>query len=334
MRCIFRNETDPYFNLAAEEYIFKNSEEDIFMLWRNSPAVIIGKHQNAFAEVNQQYVAERNIAFIRRISGGGTVYHDYGNINFTFMAHGEPEHLVDFHKFTLPVMQALQNMGLHVAVGNRNSLYINGSKISGNAEHVYRNRVMHHGTLLYSSDLEALENAIQPPQVQFTDKAVKSVRSTVGNISDFLHDAPPIEDFAKKIFMKIISLLPGSYIQNFTLNEIFEIEKLSSGKYRLWEWNYGYSPPFSFPAIFTINENEVPVEVHVKDGKIEAINLKEADIVFGEIVILNNLLRNIPLRQDSVNNSLRHYHQNKYTQQLISALFPAGTSEHLPKLNV
>lgn len=334
MRCIFRKETDPYFNLAAEEFIFKNSDEDIFMLWRNSPAVIIGKHQNAFAEANRLFVEHRRIPVIRRISGGGTVYHDEGNINFTFMAHGEPEHLVDFNRFTQPVMEALKTMGLNVETGNRNSLYINGLKISGNAEHVYKNRILHHGTLLYNSNLEILEQSIRPPDIEYTDKAVKSVRSKVGNIADFIEDTPPVEDFAEKLFSSIVSVMPDAVLSGFTLKEVHEIEALSMSKYRLWEWNYGYSPPFSFPAIFTMNENEVPVEVHVKEGKIEAIELKDPDSGPSDANILNNLLLNVPLRHESVNQALRHYHQNNNTDQLMSALFPAGTSEHLPKLNV
>ena len=175
------------------------------MIYRNEPSVIIGKHQNTLAEINHPYLNEHEIHLVRRLSGGGTVYHDMGNINFLFILSGEAGKLVDFKRFLLPVLTILQNMGLPVEYGGRNDLLIDGKKISGNAEHVFRNRILHHGTLLYSSDLTVLENVLRVSPGKYIDKAVRSVRSKVTNISDYLKSKMTVEKFTQKLYEEIKS---------------------------------------------------------------------------------------------------------------------------------
>jgi len=176
--------TDPYFNLAAEEYALKNFKADCFMLWRNEPSIIVGKHQNTLAEINLDYVKKRNIKVGRRLSGGGAVFHDLGNLNFTFISTGAQENrLVDFRRFTMPILEVLQNLGIEAVFEGRNDLTIHGRKFSGNAEHVWKNRILHHGTLLFSSVLTDLSEALKVDPLKFRDKAVKSIRSRVTNIS-------------------------------------------------------------------------------------------------------------------------------------------------------
>ncbi|HEY9115846.1 MAG TPA: lipoate--protein ligase family protein, partial [Bacteroidales bacterium] len=193
---IYQPETDPFFNIAAEDFLLKNSPDDFIMLWQNKPSVIIGKHQNTFAEVNLDFVNKNNIPVIRRMSGGGTVYHDLGNINFTMItSENNPEKLIDFRKFTEPLILFLKSLGIEAAFESKNNLKVNGKKISGNSAHVKKDKIMHHGTLLFNTNLRNLENSIKPPKTNITDKAVKSVRATVTNISKELDDKMPIEKF-------------------------------------------------------------------------------------------------------------------------------------------
>ena len=334
MRCILRKETDPAFNLAAEEFVTRNLQEDVFMLWQNDPAVIIGKHQNAFAEINHEFVASRGIKVIRRISGGGAVYHDHGNLNFSFISHGEVNHLVDFPKYTLPIVQSLGNLGLKVAVGARNNLFINGYKISGNAEHVYKNKVLHHGTLLFNSELDVLEKAIKPPLIKYEDKAVKSVRSRVANILDFLHKQMTIEEFTRHIKNDVTRSIPGAYLHNFTKQELTEINNLKINKYDTWEWNYGYSPRFTFPTVISSADSHVPVVIEVKEGIIH--NIITEEVIPQSIQVLSAFkdLIGTQLRQSAIEDKLKHLITPEQLKLLIHSLFAGGTAEHLQNANV
>ena len=174
MLCIFSENRDPYFNLAAEEYLLRNTGDEIFMLWQSTPAVVVGKHQNALAEINYRYTTGKGIAVARRLSGGGTVYHDNGNINFTFIRQGEPGKLVDFSGFIEPVIRFMKITGVDAEKGSKHEILTQGKKISGNAGHVYKNRVLHHGTLLFNADMEILHESIRHAGGIYTDKAVQS----------------------------------------------------------------------------------------------------------------------------------------------------------------
>ena len=156
MICIHLKNTNPFYCLAAEEYLLKNFDDDIFMLWQSKDTVVLGKHQNALAEINYPFVRANNVTVARRISGGGTVFHDAGNVNFAFIKNVKSPAEISFKQFTQPVVEALALLGIEATSSGRNDLLIEGLKISGNAEHVFKNRVLHHGTLLFNSDLENL----------------------------------------------------------------------------------------------------------------------------------------------------------------------------------
>ena len=156
MICIADHRTDPYFNLAAEEYLLKSKNEDYFMLWRNEPSIVVGKHQNALAEIDLLYAREKGFKVARRISGGGTVFHDLGNLNFSFISNGEEGKLINYRKYATPIVEVLGMLGIEATFSKRDDILIEGMKISGNASHVYKQRVLHHGTLLFSSDLSDL----------------------------------------------------------------------------------------------------------------------------------------------------------------------------------
>ena len=200
---------DPYFNIAAEEHLLKNFESDVIMLWRSNPSVVVGKHQNTLAEINLGFVRKNNIPVIRRLSGGGTVFHDPGNINFTFIKQAEKEKLVDFKAQTAPVIEFLNNIGVDARFEGKNDLRVNGLKISGNAEHISKNKVLHHGTLLFDANLHNLSESIKSREPHFTSKAVKSVRSTVVNIASLPGVSLGREEFMEKL---------GDYLQGYFKN--------------------------------------------------------------------------------------------------------------------
>lgn len=264
--------TSPYFNLALEEYFFKQIEEDSIILWRSDNAIVVGKHQNTLAEINMPYAQSQNIKIARRLSGGGTVYHDLGNLNFTFIQTGEKEKLVDFAKFLKPIITALADLGVEAIQGKRNELLVEGKKISGNAEHTFKNRVLHHGTLLFNTKLDVLIKSLRINPLKYQDKAIKSVQSRVVNLNqyiggDFDHFRSTLAHSLKRQF---------EIESNYTLGDtqIAEIKKLEKEKYQTWDWNFGYSPTYTLSKVLKTNDGEVPMKISVKKGLINEITLE------------------------------------------------------------
>lgn len=274
MILITQPETDPYFNIATEEFLLKNSPDDLIMLWQNKPSVIIGKHQNTFAEVNLDYVNKNHIPVVRRMSGGGTVYHDLGNINFTMItSESNSEKLIDFRKFTEPIILFLKKLGIEATFEGKNNLKVNGKKISGNSAHVMKNKIMHHGTLLFNTNLKALENSIKPPKAEITGKAVKSVRASVSNIYKELNGKMPFEEFKYELQFFLINYFNIKLIYPLSNQEKFQIEKLIHAKYQKWEWNYGYSPAYEVSNKATMHGKPVSIHFLVKNGLIESLDI-------------------------------------------------------------
>lgn len=275
MLIVDRPQTDPYFNLAAEEYLLRNLEEDCFMLWVNEPSVVIGKHQNAFAEIDATFIEQENIPVIRRISGGGTVFHDPGNLNFSFIRHGDREGLVDFRRFTQPIIDFLNSLGIAAHFAGKNDIRVGDLKVSGNAEHVFRNKVLHHGTLLFDSKLGSLNSAIRGKEKLYQDKAVKSVRSTVANISGFLESAKSMESFKSELLMFVEGKLHPCKRRSLDSFEINAIEELVSTRYKTWDWNFGYSPNFVFSKSITLLGQSSDVNLEVRQGKIHSFEVAQ-----------------------------------------------------------
>ena len=213
MLCIHNTQTDPYFNLAAEEYLLKNFKENIFMLWQNEPSIVIGKHQDVWAEVNLKFVQDQQIKIARRFSGGGAVYHDPGNLNLTFIETGQ---IMQTDKYTIQIMNFLKTLGVHVEMDERKGLTIGGFKISGSAQSIHKNRYMHHATLLFSTDLDRLVTSLKSTSRQTPEKTggkrstfVKSVRSPVTNISAHLPASISIQHFKKALLYYFTINNPG-----------------------------------------------------------------------------------------------------------------------------
>lgn len=263
--------TDPFFCLATEEYLLKNFSEDIFMLWQSDNTVVVGKHQNALAEINYPYVRKNKVRVARRISGGGTVFHDAGNVNFSFMKSVKSPAEISFEQFTQPVTETLAILGAEATTSGRNDLLINGLKISGNAEHVYKNRVLHHGTLLFDSDLDKLREAIKVVPGKYQGKAVQSNRSKVANISPFLSKPMPCEEFIDFLFYTQVKKT-GNHIYELTKADTKNIEELANEKFVVWEWRFGYSPKYTFKNMVEIGGKTLQIFLEVKKGVIEGAN--------------------------------------------------------------
>lgn len=326
MICIRRTETDPYFNIAAEEYVLHEFTDDCFMLWRNEPSVIVGKHQNTLAEINYDFVAQNKIKVVRRISGGGAVFHDLGNINFTFIMNGQPGQLVDFRKFTQPIIDVLATLDIEAKFEGRNDLTIDGKKFSGNAEHVFKNRVLHHGTLLYRSTINNLAGALNVDPDKFRDKAIKSVRSRVTNISEHLKEELEIEDFISLVMNHILEMYPNAELYQFSDQDRKIIQQLVQTKYGTWDWNYGYSPKYNFKKSIRTNGGKVEFNFDVKDGIIEKANIYGDFFSRANIHDLEQALIGIPHREKEVLKVLGSfeigtYFKNITLEELIPALF-------------
>jgi lipoate-protein ligase A len=278
MLCISAVNNDPWFNLAAEEYLLKECTEDVFMLWQSQPSVIVGKHQNTLAEINYKYVKNNNIKVARRLSGGGAVYHDEGNLNFTFILNGKEGRLVNFHRYMEPVLKVLHSLSLNARFEGINNIMIKNMKISGNAEHIYKQRVLHHGTLLFDTQLDKLEGALKATPGRYRDKAVQSVRSTVTNIKESLKQDMDILQFRNIIFGNILESSSNSTVYELSTEDKVRINKLSQDKYSKWEWIFGYSPRYALSGIYSAGKREIKFTLSVESGIIRDIDFRVSSV--------------------------------------------------------
>ena len=241
--------TDPYRNMALEQYVFDRLDRNnsYFMLWQNHNAVIIGKHQNTLEEIDAAFVKDNDITVVRRLSGGGAVYHDLGNLNFTFISDADKNKGIDFFVFCEPIREALRSFGVPVEISGRNDMTVEGKKFSGNAQYLKDGRIMHHGTILYDSDLSVLSRALKP-ETAIESKGIKSVQSRVTNIRPYMKNDMTVAEFwnALKNYM-----MNASGMKEFTLsNEDYAAaEELREKVYNQWSWNYGYSPSYTMRRV-------------------------------------------------------------------------------------
>lgn len=244
------NDSDnPFFNHAIEEYIIKNIEEDAFILWRNRPSILIGRNQNTLTEIDYEYVRQEKIDVVRRLSGGGTVFNDLGNINFTFItkkAQDGSSLSNGFEKFALPVIKALQSLGVNAVFTGRNDITIDEKKFSGNAQYHYKDKTLHHGTLLFSGNLERLAKALKSKPLKLQDKGVKSVRSRVTNISEHLKNQMSVVEFKEYLKKYIMDFYNITEEYVLSENEMAETIKIQKERFESWNWNYGKSPGYNY----------------------------------------------------------------------------------------
>jgi len=274
MRLIVSRSLCPYFHLAAEAFFLQQTNENILLIWQSESAVVSGKHQNICAEINYKFCKENNILPARRLSGGGTVFHDMGNINFTFIKNIETEmdKAVNYKQFLEPIRKALSSLSIETTYSHRDDLLLDGKKISGNAQHVFqqKKRVLHHGTLLYNCQLANLSNALHS-EGQYEDKAVKSVRSVVTNIKEY-HNFGETQDFLVK-FINELSTSFGA-AQFLSESEVLRIDQIKKEKFEQEEWILGYSPKYIHRRLVSLNEKKYQLYMFVDKGEVLELQLK------------------------------------------------------------
>jgi len=301
-----RQENNPYFNIAAEEYVLKNFSEDVLMLWESKESVVVGKHQNAFAEINYPFLIDNRIPLIRRISGGGTVYHCKGNINITVLKNSDDNNgTIDFHAFTTPLIEFLKGFNLNAKFEGKNNLTIDGLKFSGNSAHIYKNKSLHHGTILFDADLTTLESIINTNPNNFNDKSVKSIVAKVTNLKPLIKPETDFKLFKDKLKTFLLNYYNISKIHYFTKFEKSEILKLMQSRYKSWDWNFAYSPNFEFNNELMDDEKVYSCNVQIIKGIIDSIEIREDNREDNnELVNIASVLKGKKLMQMSINSAL------------------------------
>ncbi|MBR6676971.1 MAG: lipoate--protein ligase [Clostridia bacterium] len=300
MRVIYNDGLDPFFNLAAEEYLLENGATDYFMVWRNAKSVIIGKNQNAYGEINAEFCEKNGISIVRRLTGGGAVFHDPGNVNFTFITDAEEGESINFYPFMEKITAALSEFGIEARANGRNDIEADGFKISGNAQCVYncrdgRKRLLHHGTLLFSADMASLAGALNPKKEKLESKGIKSVRSRVANISKMEGYRGP--DSAEEFACALVEKCAEGAVTRITPEEAAAIGDMAERKYSAWEWNFGESPRFSDSAVARFPFGTVEITYTARKGIIEEIKIQGDFFATGDIFLLERGLAGTSLEK-------------------------------------
>jgi lipoate---protein ligase len=272
-----RDITDARVNLALEEHVLRNrmGSDDYLLFYINAPSIIIGRNQNTIEEVSPSVVAARGITVVRRISGGGAVYHDLGNLNFSFMTPSVHGRFNRYELFTQPVIEVLHDLGVPAELGGRNDILAGGRKISGNAQFARPDRMFSHGTLLFDSNLDDVTAALVPKPGKVESKGVKSIRSRVANISEFLRSPITVTELRELIIERIFGTRDRSRVPTLELDasDWAEVDALVTRKYGSWDWNYGENPPSNVQRGHRFTAGEIDVRVNVESGRVAAVRI-------------------------------------------------------------
>jgi lipoate---protein ligase len=320
--------TDPQINLAIEEYALKNLDinETYLLFYINEPSIIIGKNQNTIEEINTDYVEKNGIKVVRRLSGGGAVYHDLENLNFSFITKDDGESFHNFLKFTEPVIKALGKLGIHAELSGRNDILAEGKKISGNAQFSIKGRMFSHGTLLYNSDMNHVVSALKVKKDKIESKGIKSIRSRVTNIADLMENPIAIEEFRSLLLRYIFE--DAEEIPEYVLTEEDwkNIHELSKSRYQNWEWNYGKSPKFNLQHSHRFPAGSIDVRLEVNKGIIEECKIYGDFFGVGDVHDLEERLKGIRYEKAAIESALddiqvSHYFGNISKEDLINLIY-------------
>ncbi|MBR6515075.1 MAG: lipoate--protein ligase [Clostridia bacterium] len=306
MVIIQNKSTDPYFNLAAEQYLIDNCDEDVFMLWRNDRTVVIGNNQNAYAEVDREYADSHGITVSRRLTGGGAVFHDLGNVNFSFIIPSDGKG-IDFKRYTQPIINSLNKMGLSAELSGRNDILIDGKKVSGNAQCVRNGKVLHHGTLLYSADLSKVAGVLRVDPSKLQSKGIKSVRSRIANIKDLMDTDMDVCEF-----MSAVEADFEGERRSFTHAELCEINKLRCEKFATWEWIWGRSKEYSLTVRQRFSYGSVEAHINTDRGIINEVKLTGDFFGNGDISELTDSLKGVRYEYNDILEHLSKYDIQRY----------------------
>ena len=299
--------TDPQINLAIEEYVLRTMdiEEDSFLLFYiNEPSIIIGKNQNTIEEIDTDFVEENGIKIVRRLSGGGAVYHDLGNLNYSFITKDDGESFRNFKKFTEPVVDALAKMGVKAELIGRNDLLVEGRKISGNAQFATQGRMFSHGTLMFDTEIDTVVSALKVRKDKIESKGIKSIRSRVANISEFLEEPMTIEQFRQEILNSIFEGEENIKYRVLTDEDWENIHALSKERYANWDWNYGKSPKFNMQHSHRFPVGSIDVRLQVDKGIIQDVVIFGDFFGVGEVDVITEKLKGTQYNRESINEAL------------------------------
>lgn len=317
--------TDPYCNHALEEWLMENYEEDCFMLWRNQKAILLGRNQNVYSELNLPYVKERGIKIVRRITGGGAVFTDEGNIMFTFISQGGRQNFTDFRKFAEPVLSAMQSLGIPAEFTGRNDMVIKGRKFSGNAQCVYGGKLLHHGTLMYSADTGEMGKALKVSSLKLRDKGVASVKSRVTNISGHMPAPMDIEEFRAYLLDSVMKKAGSSRLLRLSEGDWDKVKSKAANKHATPEWIYGHNPAFNTRRETKFPGGIIQIHLSVVRGRLE--NVKIFGDFFGDKDVGNieKALAGTLYETEAIRNALAGFSVGEYLggisfDELVSAI--------------
>lgn len=319
MRYLRNNHTDPYFNMAFDEYCLEQLtiDEPVFFLWQNRPSVIMGANQEVHTEVNLDYLKENNISLVRRVTGGGAVYHDFGNLNYTIVGRSEDLER-DYPEYTRYMLEALQKLGVPATLSGRNDILVEGRKVSGFAKRVCKNRLMIHGTLMFNVDIDKLTQVLCPPATKLQSKGIASVRSRVANLSEFLPDITDISLFKQHLE----NILSNNYTdQEWVLSQkdIQNIEQLAHDKFEKWEWIYGHSPRATLNFSKRLACGTVHIHLNIAENRITSCKFGGDFIGNLPTNELENALTGLPYDRDSISRFLEQTDISRYLDGVTNA---------------
>lgn len=297
---------DPCYNLALEQYVLEQRREgDWLMLWQNRNTVVVGLNQNTAEEINASFVEAHGITVVRRMTGGGAVYHDLGNLNYSFIQDvGNAEELT-IGRFTEPVCRALASLGVQASVSGRNDILVDGKKISGVAQRIVGGRILHHGTLLFDSDAAMIAGALRADPAKFTSKSAKSVRSRVGNLRDYLPEGIDLPRFWKLLLHELTR--DGLIRESLSPDELQEVRRLADEKYRSWDWTYGHSPDSQYHSRRRFPGGTLEVYMDLHTGRIEDISFFGDFMATAPLDGLTEALRGVRLDAESLTEVLDRF---------------------------
>ena len=306
---------DPRINLAIEEYLLKTMDvekEPVLLFYINQPSIIIGKNQNTIEEINTDYVEDQGIIVVRRLSGGGAVYHDLGNLNFSFITKDDGDSFMNYKKFTQPVVDALLKLGVQAELSGRNDILVEGRKVSGNAQFATRGRMYTHGTLLFNTEIDAVVSALKVKKDKIESKGIKSVRSRVANISEFLEEDMTVEQFRMEILKSVFGGEENIRYYELTEEDWKNIYKLSEERYQTWEWNYGKSPRFNIQKTHRFPSGGMDIRLEVNHGVIEEAHIFGDFFGVGEVADIESRLIGTKYDRSSIAQALEDFDIPKY----------------------
>lgn len=327
MRYIKNTSTNPYYNMAFDEYCLESLsiDEPVFFLWQNRPAVIVGFNQEVNTEVNLDYLKENGIDLVRRVTGGGAVYHDLGNLNYTIVGRSEDLER-DYPEYASIMAKALQSLGVPATLSGRNDILVEGRKVSGFAKRVCKNRLMVHGTLMYNVDVDVLTKVLNPSNTKLQSKGIASVRSRVANLCEYLPNIPDIQTFSKQL-EEILSHHYQDTEYQLSEEDLANIQLLTDQKFATWEWNYGRSPKATLTHSARLACGTVEIHLTLAENRISSCrfggdflgNLPATDLESALIEVIYNT-ENIQKRLSSF--TISDYFDGVAMEELIKLILP------------